>query len=67
MKIIQHGDPEKLKRLAETKTFRCAYCGCIFEADWNEYAETLIRRKSIISCNCPDCHLKAFEKEDDGE
>lgn len=67
MKIIQHGDPKKLKELAATKTFRCASCGCVFEADWNEYTETTIRKKkSIFSCECPECKLLAFEKEDDG-
>lgn len=64
MKIIQHGDPVKLERLAATKTFRCGNCGCIFEADWREYDETCIHeKKTLVSCDCPDCHLIAFEKE----
>ncbi|MDE6454517.1 MAG: hypothetical protein K2L38_01090 [Dysosmobacter sp.] len=64
MKIVKHGDPKKLKELAATKTFACG-CGCVFEADWHEYSEIRINKKrSIISCECPECKLTAYEKDD---
>lgn len=66
MKIIQHGNPEKLKRIAAIKTFCCINCDCIFEAAWNEYTEITTRKgKSIITCDCPECHLIAHEKGGD--
>ena len=34
MKIIKEGDLNKLKKI---KRFECKECGCIFEADKNEY------------------------------
>ena len=34
MKIIKNGDMQKLKM---TKHFSCKKCGCVFEADKDEY------------------------------
>lgn len=35
MKIIQHGRPETV--LNPIKRFKCVFCGCVFEAEKDEY------------------------------
>lgn len=49
MKIIKHGDPQKM-----TKRFVCSSCGCIFEADSNEYRTHFVRNEMVAACDCPE-------------
>ncbi len=59
MKIIQHGD---LSRLSLVKRFRCALCGCVFEASEFEYLPTPSAWKNTYNmpgtdfmAKCPEC------------
>lgn len=52
MKIIKDGViPD------ETKRFVCSKCGCVFEADKNEYKENFYCGQILegFSCKCPTC------------
>ena len=56
MKIIKHGvyDP-KIRR------FYCQSCGCIFDAEEDEYLREIdCRNETIYSCICPDCGLTSY-------
>lgn len=53
MKIIKEGDMRKLKR---TRQFECDKCGCIFEADDNEY----VTDYPYYSVNCPFCNNRVY-------
>ena len=59
MKIIRKGYIP-----TETKTFKCGYCGCIFQAEKSEYrvADQLAYLHDGISadCNCPTCGRVAY-------
>ena len=46
MKIIQHGSPKHNK---PDRRFECNYCGCVFEAGYDEY-------------KCPECGNKAYSE-----
>lgn len=63
MQIIQQGNMEKLK---QTKRFTCGACGCIFEADKDEYtvAEYWAAMYDNISasCKCPCCGNTAYAR-----
>lgn len=50
MKIIKHGSP-----LLTTKRFKCDMCGCVFEADKDEYKVGFWRNETLYSCQCPEC------------
>ena len=52
MKIIEHG-----KKPDTTKRFTCGHCGCIFEADDNEYTVLVNEQLKIhiFECHCPAC------------
>ena len=53
MKIIKHGDPEKI---AQVKVFKCDHCGCEFEADKTEYTYDDSRAwMDFYYCQCPEC------------
>ena len=53
MKIIKHGDLERLK---QTKYFICDRCGCEAEADNTEYkARQLEYNDYAYVIECPDC------------
>lgn len=52
MKIIKEGDKQKLLRI---KKFECFACGCIVEADKNEYFMSDEFSSSSYTCNCPTC------------
>lgn len=63
MKIIKQGIPkEELKAiLNKTKRFECRTCGCVFEADGDEYIHsTYIRtvqgNDPLYYCKCPNCN-----------
>lgn len=55
MKIIKEGDLNKLK---ETKKFYCRACGCVFEADNEEYIKEEQQLDVIFVCECPCCGKK---------
>lgn len=65
MKIIKQGKTEEeLKAiLNETKRFECGTCGCVFEADKDEYNHTLSCRNEDVNyfCKCPNCKKNAHE------
>jgi hypothetical protein len=55
MNIIKEGiDAVELLRreLLGTKTFECKVCGCVFEADKDEYKYV----HTEYTCACPNCH-----------
>ena len=66
MKIIKQGLPkEEVERIAKaTKQFTCKRCGCIFEADKDEYS---IRQcgynETEYYCICPNCEIRADESD----
>ncbi len=53
MKIIKEGDLNKLKKI---KRFECKECGCIFEAEKNEYKQGSQYNDIYYYCECPFCH-----------
>jgi hypothetical protein len=66
MKLIKQGLPkEEVERIAKaTKRFTCKRCGCIFEADKDEYS---IRQcgynETEYYCICPNCEIRADESD----
>lgn len=61
MEIIKQGD---LSLLNKTKRFECAYCGCKFLADNNEYVNNgMWRNLQTYTCKCPCCGNKAYLEE----
>lgn len=58
MKIIQHGRPKELRIL---KRFKCSDCGCIFEADKDEYKVGSKYNETYYFCPCPDCGKFVYE------
>ncbi len=63
MKIIKEGKTkEELEKiLKNTKRFECRTCGCIFEADDDEYEFEEDRIRTTYYCSCPNCKQRAFE------
>lgn len=59
MKIIVAGDPERAKM---AKRFHCRFCGCIFEANSDEYVFEEFQLIGYHYCLCPTCGQKAYEK-----
>ena len=64
MKIIIPGD---LKRLNETRQFKCKACGCVFEADKGEYKFQYSQREDLewYEIRCPTCQRWVQQKKDD--
>lgn len=58
MKIIRQGDPDRLHKV---KRFICRECGCIFEADKEEYKTGSQYNESYVWCECPYCANTAYE------
>ncbi len=52
MTIIVEGD---LNRLKEIKRFNCRKCGCIFDAEKEEYKVSSQYNEEYYSCICPTC------------
>lgn len=50
-KVIKHGDPNKISGL---KYFKCDYCGCVFEAEKEDYWFG-DQRDTCYYSSCPDC------------
>lgn len=62
MKIIKHG--EEYRKAIQ---FTCE-CGCVFEADSNEYMKTYTdttETKAAYFVNCPECKKLIFLEEED--
>ncbi|MDE7398976.1 MAG: hypothetical protein K2N06_05545 [Oscillospiraceae bacterium] len=53
MNIIQHGRLPEEK--STTKRFKCANCGCVFEADKGEYRGSFQYNEFYFYCECPEC------------
>jgi len=53
MKILIPGFKVKTKGI---NTFQCLTCGCVFEADKDDYFELEMQYNKIFYlCNCPMC------------
>lgn len=62
MKIIKHGDLEKLKQI---KHFICQKCGCELEADNTEYQSRQVEYNDIgYFIKCPDCGYEIWWYKD---
>lgn len=57
MKIIKEGDLNKLK---EIKHFECKKCGCIFEAEKDEYKWGNQYNETYYYCKYPCCHQTVY-------
>jgi hypothetical protein len=56
MKIIQEG-----KIPTFIKTFKCRYCGCVFEAEKNEYKVEHSQYSEVeYIAECPCCKEKVY-------
>lgn len=66
MKIIEQGlSNEEIERMKNgIKTFKCAVCGCKFEADMCEYnIQPCDYNENEYVCRCPNCGFVARETE----
>ena len=60
MKIIQHGNPKHNK---PDRRFECNYCGCVFEAGYDEYKYSGSQYNvEYYECKCPECGNKAYSE-----
>jgi hypothetical protein len=59
VEVIQHGDPDRLKR---TKRFVCTECGCIFKCDKEDYKISSQYNETRYYASCPDCKHSAYEE-----
>lgn len=57
MKIIKEGDLKKLKKI---KRFECKECGCIFEAEKDEYKRGSQYNEEYYYCACPYCNQRVY-------
>ena len=57
MKIIKEGDLKKLKKI---KRFECKECGCIFEAEKDEYKWGNQYNETYYYCACPCCNQTVY-------
>ena len=56
MKIIKHGNYERLKEICVPLLFECDDCGCQYIANTDECKEeTFFGRHMSYQCKCPDC------------
>ena len=60
MKIIKNGEIKKIK---QTKTFDCDFCGCIFEADNTEYRSGSQYNEIYYYSTCPFCGRTVYKGE----
>lgn len=64
MKIIKQGKTEEELKLilSKTKRFECGMCGCIFEANADEYTHRTYLNETVYYCKCPNCRVhNAYE------
>lgn len=64
MNIIKQGkSKEEVERMIKaTKRFECERCGCIFEANKDEYScRQCGYNESEYYCICPNCEMRANE------
>lgn len=56
VKVVKHGKaPNTIRR------FVCTHCGCVFDADENDYNEAgQEKMEPFYACRCPDCGHYAF-------
>lgn len=52
IKVVKEGDPNRLKA---SKRFQCDECGCVFEADKDEYQSDMQYNTMYFYCECPCC------------
>ena len=57
MKIIKEGNLDKLKKI---KRFECKECGCIFEAEKDEYKWDSQYNETYYYCKCPCCYQTVY-------
>ena len=57
MRIIKEGDLKKLKKI---KCFECKKCGCIFEAEKDEYKQGSQYNEEYYYCACPCCNQTVY-------
>ena len=58
MKIIKHGNPKYTK---PDRRFECSHCGCIFEAEYDEYKYAgFHNNEEYYKCNCPECNSEVY-------
>ena len=64
MKIIKQGlNKEEIDAIRNrTKRFLCNTCGCVFEADKDEYKASVDYQYTTYYCKCPNCNDNAFER-----
>lgn len=65
MNIVQMGDSERARRHKfGTKRFTCEICGCVWEANKDEYKYQYDQRENIAwySCRCPFCQVLVQEE-----
>lgn len=60
MKIITHGKPKE--ELYPARRFECSRCGCVFEAEYEEYGTVIQFFKTYYICECPECSCQAQEQ-----
>lgn len=46
----------------ETKCFYCRECGCLFEADKDDYKLVTEADKQIAMTSCPDCGHEVYKE-----
>ena len=64
MKVIKEGDLAAAERLhMAIKHFICPDCGCIFEANKNEYETCYQYNEASYGCKCPTCGAPVFTEE----
>lgn len=64
MNIIKHGDKELAERkIKQTRRFKCKVCGCVFEADKEEYKCYDEQRNFYYYAECPCCKESAREEK----
>lgn len=65
MKIIKQGKTKEVVEaiLRHTKRFKCNTCGCIFEANDDEYEYHMY---TDVTCKCPNCgqNARGIEKNE---
>ncbi|OQA51446.1 MAG: hypothetical protein BWY47_00091 [Bacteroidetes bacterium ADurb.Bin302] len=59
MNILRLGNP-KAKKEDKIKRFECEICGCIWQANKNEYKEDWSKHSIPVYCKCPCCKTEVY-------